>query len=89
MQLSLNDILSLLSVIAVLMLIVLIYHMIFVSVSLRRIADRMDDLSKEIEGLVLKPIGAIEYLIDWFAGAVEGMRAGKEVDEKKAHKHKN
>ena len=89
MQLSLNDILSLLSVIAVLMLIVLIYHMIFVSVSLRRIADRMDDLSKEIEGLVLKPIGAIEYLIDWFASAVEGMRTGNEVDEKKAHKHKN
>lgn len=86
MQLSLSDILTLLSVIAVLMLIVLFYHLIFVSVSLRRIADRMDDLSKEIEGLVLKPIGAIEYLIDWFASAVEGMRSGKEVEEKKHHK---
>ena len=88
MQLSLSDILTLLSVIAVLMLIILIYHMIFVSVSLRRIADRMDDLSKEIEGLVLKPIGAIEYLIDWFASAVEGMRAGKGEVEEKKHHHK-
>lgn len=88
MQLSLNDILSLLSVIAVLMLIVLLYHLIFASVSLRRIADRMDDLSKEIEGLILKPIGAVEYLIDWFASAVEGMRAGKE-EQKKVHKHKS
>ncbi len=88
MQLSLNDILSLLSVIAVLMVIILLYHLIFVSVSFRRIADRMDDLSKEIEGLVLKPIGAVEYLIDWFASAVEGMRAGKEVEEKKTHHKK-
>lgn len=88
MQLSLSDILTLLSVIAVVMVIVLVYHLIFVSVSLRRIADRMDDLSKEIEGLVLKPIGAVEYLIDWFASAVEGMRAGKE-EQKKVHKHKN
>lgn len=86
MQLSLNDLLTLLSVVAVVMVIVLVYHLIFVSVSLRRIAERMDDLSQEIEGLILKPIGAVEYLIDWFAGAVEGMRAGKE--EKKVHHKK-
>lgn len=86
MQLSLSDILTVLSVIAVLMVIVLVYHLIFVSVSLRRIAERMDDLSKEVEGLVLKPIGAVEYLIDWFAGAVEGMRAGKEEQKKVHHK---
>ncbi len=86
MQLSLNDILSILSVIAVLMIIVLVYHLIFVSVSLRRIADRMDDLSKEVEGLILKPIGAVEFLIDWFASTVEGMRAGKEEGKKIHHK---
>ncbi len=86
MQLSLNDILSILSVIAVLMIIILVYHLIFVSVSLRRIADRMDDLSKEVEGLILKPIGAVEFLIDWFASTVEGMRAGKEEHKKVHHK---
>lgn len=87
MQLSINDILTVLSVIAVGMVIILLYHLIFVSVSLRRIADRMDDLSKEVEAVILKPIGAIEYLIDWFGSAVEGMR---EKDErKKGHKHKN
>ena len=69
MQVSFNDVLTILSVIAVAMIIILVYHLIFVSVSLRRIADRMDDLSKEIEGLVLKPIGAIECLLEWFAGA--------------------
>lgn len=85
MQLSINDILTVLSVIAVGMVIILLYHLIFVSVSLRRIADRMDELSKEVEAVILKPIGAIEYLIDWFGSAVEGMR---EKDERKRGHHK-
>ncbi len=86
MQLSINDILTILSVIAVGMVIILLYHLIFVSVSLRRIADRMDDLTKEVEAIILKPIGAIEYLIDWFASAVEGMRDSNE--QKKGHHKK-
>ena len=86
MQVSLNDVLLMLSIIAVAMAIILAYHLIFAAVSLRRIADRMDDLSKEIEGLVLKPIGAIEYLLDWVAGTVEGMREAKE--QKKVHHKK-
>jgi hypothetical protein len=85
MQLNLSDILTVLSVIAVGMVIILLYHLIFVSVSLRRIADRMDDLTKEVEAIILKPIGAIEYLIDWFASAVEGMR---EKQERKKGHHK-
>ncbi len=86
MQVSLNDILLLLSIVAVAMVIILAYHLIFVSVSLRRIADRLDEVTKEVEGLILKPIGAIEYLLEWFAGAVEGM--GKEKEQKKVHHKK-
>jgi hypothetical protein len=86
MQVSFADVLTILSIVAVSMLIILMYHLIFVSVSLRRIADRVDDVSKEVEGLVLKPIGAIEYLLDWFANAVEGM--GKTKEEKKIHHKK-
>lgn len=86
MQLSISDILTLLSIIAVAMLIILLYQLIFASVSLRRIAERMDSLSKEVEGVILKPIGAVEYLIDWFASAVEGMREKNE--HKKVHHKK-
>ena len=86
MQLTYTDILTLLAIIALAMTIVLLYHLIFVSVSLRRISERWDDLSKEVEGLIIKPIGAIEFVIDWFSSFVEGMRIEKE--EKKAHHHK-
>ena len=79
--LSLNDILLLLAIIAVAMLIVVLYHLIFISVSLKRFTERIEALSQDVEAIVLKPIGAIDYVLDWFLSAVEGM--------KKGHKHKH
>ena len=89
MVITYSDVLTILSIIAVAMLIILLYHLIFASVSLKRIVDRMDDLSKEVEAVVLKPIGAIEFLLDWFSAAVEGMMSGGEEEHhKKGHHHK-
>ena len=82
-QLTYSDVLTLLSIVAVGMLIILLYNLIFFSMSLRRISERIDDLSKDIEAIVLKPIGALDYVVDWFIGAIEGMQKGK---EKKHHK---
>jgi hypothetical protein len=84
LQLTYNDILTLLSILAVGMLVILLYHLIFVSVSLRRIAERLDDVSQDIEQVILKPIGAVDYVIDWFISVVESMQAGK----KKVHHKK-
>jgi hypothetical protein len=84
MQITYNDVITLLTIVALVMVIVLLYHLIFFSVSLRRISSRWDDLSKEIEALILKPIGAVEYVLDWFASMVEGMR--EQRDDKKAHR---
>ncbi len=90
MTITYSDVLTILSIIAVAMLIILLYHLIFVSVSLRKIATRMDELSKEVEAVILKPIGAIEFLLDWFSGMVEGMMAAKEEEDhhKKVHHNK-
>jgi hypothetical protein len=67
----------LLAIIAVAMLIVVLYHLIFISVSLKRFTERIDALSQDVEAIVLKPIGAIDYVLDWFLSAVEGMKKGK------------
>lgn len=83
LQLTYNDILTLLSIIAVAMLIIVLYHLMFASVAFRRIAQRMDDLSKDVEAIILKPIGAIDYLIEWFLAVVEGMRDDKDTKQKK------
>jgi uncharacterized membrane protein len=85
MQLNLNDILTILSILAVAMLVILLYHLIFASVSLRRIADRMDQMSKDVEAVILKPIGAIDYMLDWVLSMVDTMRVDSE-HKKKHHK---
>ncbi len=83
LQLTYNDVLTLLSILAVGMLIILLYHLIFVSVSLRRIAQRLDDVSEDVEAVILKPIGAIDYIIDWFISVVESVQHGKKKDHHK------
>lgn len=84
LQLTLGDVLTLLSIVAVGMLIVLLYHLIFASVNLRRTLKRMDDLSKDVESLILKPIGVIDYVIDWILAIIEGTRDS----DKKGKHHK-
>ena len=88
MQITYNDVITLLTFISLVMLVILLYHLIFVSVSLRRIVARWDELSKEVETLILKPIGAVEYVIDWFASAVEGMQQQREHKKQHHKKHK-
>lgn len=86
LQLTYADLLTLLSIVAVVMLIVLLYHLIFVSVNLRRFSRRMDHLSKDVEAIILKPIGALDAVIDWFLAVIEGMHEGKH--HKKEHHKK-
>jgi len=85
LQLTYGDVLMLLSIIAVAMLIILLYHLIFASVSLKRIANRMDDLSKDVEAIILKPIGAIDFVLDWFLSIVDSMREDKKHTKKVKH----
>lgn len=66
-----SDVLTLLSVIAVGMLIVLLFNLILVSASLKRLSQRLDRVSRDIESVVLKPIGVIDSVVDWVVGALE------------------
>jgi len=83
LQITYSDILTLLSIIAVALLIIILYHLIFVASSFRRTADRIDALSEDIESLILKPIGTIDYVIDWFIAMIEGMQKGGDEKKKK------
>ncbi len=84
MPLTLDDLLTLLLIIAVGLLILLLYHLIFVAVYLRRSSERVDDLSKKIESLVLRPLASVECAIDWITAFFEGI-AEEKSDKKKHH----
>lgn len=87
-SLTYNDVLTLLLIVAVILLIILLYHSIFVAIYFKKFAERMDYLSKEVEAIILKPLSAIDYMIEWFGGFVEGLRE-KSEEEEKSKKHKS
>ena len=83
-----NDLLTILLIVAVVLLIVLLFQLIVVSAALKRFASRVDTLSKEIEMIVLKPLGAIEHGMDWIVGLIEGYAEGqREKNKKHGKKH--
>jgi hypothetical protein len=77
LQLTLGDIFLLLQLFAVVLGIIVLYQLVFATLSLRRILKRYDSLSQDIESLIIKPIGAVDYVIDWFIAVIEGMQSVK------------
>lgn len=84
-QLTYGDVLTLLSIVGVAMVLIILFNLIFVSISLRRVAERVDSITKDVESVILKPIGAIDSIVTWVLGAIEGVRSSH--GEKK-HKKK-
>ncbi len=85
--LTYNDILTLLSIIAVGMAIILLYHMVFVAVNLRRLSGRIEEITAQLEKVIIKPLQALESGIDWLSSAMAGMahrRSAKKGGKKKS-----
>lgn len=57
--------------VAVLLLIVL-YHLIFIVVSLRKVMKRVDTVSLELETVILKPLSMTDKALEWVTGFLEG-----------------
>ena len=66
--------------IAVLVL-VLLYHVLFIAVDLRRILRRVDDVTKQIEEMIMKPISMADHILKWVKDYIE-------QDQKKSKKGK-
>lgn len=85
MQLSSGDILTLLIILAVILVIVILFNIIFVTVSMRRVARRADTVSKEMEAIVIKPLQTADAAVEWVVSFLDGWREEKHA--KKKHKH--
>ncbi len=53
------------------MLIVLLYHSLFLVVSLRKIFGRVDDVTKEVETVIMKPLSMADKILQWFVDFIE------------------
>ena len=53
------------------MLVVVLYHILFIVVDLRKILRRIEGITAEVEGMVMRPLGLLDRLLQWITEWVE------------------
>jgi len=85
-MLTAQDILVSLQIAVAIMVIVVLYHFIFISVDLRKILRRLDDMTGQVEDLLLKPISMADHLMQWAIDSIEEAQGKKLKKGKKKKK---
>jgi hypothetical protein len=77
--LTLDGLIGVLYALVAVMLIVVLYHILFIVVDLRKIARRFEDTTAQVEAMILKPLAIIDEAFQWVIDHVH-------TQEKKHHK---
>lgn len=64
-MLTANDVLIGLEVAVFVMLIVVLYHALFIAVDLRKIVRRIEDITTQLEDVFMKPISLVEHVMEY------------------------
>ena len=64
------------------MLMVVLYHILFIVVDLRKILRRIETITQELEAVVIKPLALADKAMEWVVGYLEAKQ------EKEQHHHK-
>ena len=79
---TMNGLLSVLYTLVACMILIVLYHVLFIVVDLRKIARRFEDTTAQIESVIMKPLSIIDEAFGW---VIEHLSHAK----KKKHKGKN
>lgn len=71
MILTTSQLLAWLYLAVAILFLVILYHIIFIVVDVRKIVRRFETLSQEVEAVVLKPISMIDQILKFVVGLVE------------------
>ena len=71
MSLTYEELQSFLWIIVAVMVIVVLYHVLFIVVDLRKILHRFERLSSEVEVMIMKPLAMAEQLVEWLKEFLE------------------
>jgi cell shape-determining protein MreC len=74
MAITASDVFTFLSILAVIMTVVALYHLLFILVDLRKITRRFEDVTQQVEALILKPISVADQILEWVMEQMEHRR---------------
>ncbi len=68
---SLGTVLYVLYAIVAVMLMIVLYHVLFIVVDLRKVMRRAEDLTEQVEVVIMKPLTLIDQAFNWVMGQME------------------
>ena len=78
------DVLVYIRILVAIMLVVVLYHALFIVVDLRKILRRVEEITEQLESIIMKPINVADHIL---AGIVEYLNAQGEAKEHGKKKH--
>ena len=87
MQLTSGDVLIGLYIVVAVMLIIVLYHALFVMVDMRKILRRVEDITAQVEAVILKPISMADQIMEWVISNIDALAKKKEKKHQEHHKH--
>lgn len=82
MEITYENLLSGLYIAIAVMLIVVLYHILFIVVDVRKIVRRVSKVTEEVQEVILKPVGIADKAMDWMMGFIEGQAEAKHHKDK-------
>ncbi len=83
MVIDLNMLIAILYAVVGVMIIIALYHVLFILWDLRKITRRFEDLTSQVEAVILKPLSLADQGVQWL---IEFIEAKASHHKKKHHK---
>jgi hypothetical protein len=84
MVLTADQVLTAILILVAVMLVIVLYHALFIVVDLRKVMKRVESVSGQVEDIIMKPLTMTDTILQWVLEYIESLdRSGK-----KKHEHK-
>lgn len=78
-----GDVLIFLGILVGIMIVVVLYHLLFIVVDVRRVIRRVDTLTEQVESIVLKPLAIADQALSSIVDLFEKGKKSKGIFHKK------
>lgn len=78
-----TDVLIYLGIAVAAVLLIVLYHVLFIVVDLRKVLRRIETITREVETVIMKPLHAADFIVDSIVQFIESKSDEKPKNKKK------
>lgn len=77
-----GDVVTYLEITVGVLLVIVLYHVLFIAVDLRKVLRRIESITNEVENIIMKPINAADYILEGIVKYLENQGEEKKKSKK-------